>query len=131
MSYVYRVVVDKWPTPDGQPFTAQTLEFWEEIVSQWNDGVPDPAIPAWLPNLRLYVPTRPDAMVEAPEYTRWIGYNGDPQTGDPGYTVIFVPAAPTRRFFSPNGVSAMCRQLREWSCEAHVERARVGEWEKP
>lgn len=120
--YVYRLVVDRWPTEDGRPFTEQTHEFWEQIVNDYSNGVG----PAWLPDdLSPYGA----GSMDPAKHTHWVGYEDEADTGWSGSTIIHVPVAPTRRFFTGATVIAMCMQLREWGCTAHVERAEVGAWE--
>lgn len=125
---VYRLVVDKWPTDDGQPFTDQDPEFWERIIECRNlsnhQGHSECVCPEWLPDdLTAYIGFDP------PSFTHWLGDNGDPHIGDPGYTLIWLPFAPTRRFFTRTRLEAAAKQLRAWGCTAHVEFAYVGEWE--
>jgi hypothetical protein len=120
--FVYRLVVDHWPTPDGEPFTDQSPEFWEQVVDDYANGVG----PAWLPaDLSPYG----ESALDPANYTHWVGDPGEPDVGWSGSTLIHVPIAPTRRFFSRGPVVAMAKQLREWGCRAHVERAPVGDWE--
>lgn len=140
--YVYRLVVDYWPTPDGKPFADQPLNWWEVVAAcaTGNHADPDCGCPAWLPReLTNYLP-RPagfdyPSYLDPPKYTRRIGDDGETPDyatgypGAPGYDVIAVPVAPTRRFMQHSGPAAMAKQLREWGCRAHVERAEVGEWE--
>lgn len=121
--YVWRLVVDHWPTPNGQPFTEQSIEFWEQVINDYSNGVG----PRWLPDdLSPYA----DGAFDPPRYIHHVGYAEEPDTGYPGSTLIWVPIAPTRRFFSRGPVTAMAKQLRNWGCRAHIERARVSdEWE--
>ncbi|MDP7732114.1 MULTISPECIES: hypothetical protein [Mycobacterium] len=48
--YVYRLVVDHWPTPDGKPFADQPLNWWEVIAAcaSSKHADPDCACPTWL-----------------------------------------------------------------------------------
>ena len=120
--FVYRLVVDRWPTPDGRPFTEQTTEFWEQVVEDYSNGVG----PAWLPaDLSPYA----ESALDRARYVHWVGDPGEPDVGWPGSTLIYVPIAPTRRFFTRSTVVAMCKQLRAWGCTAHMEIAEIGPWE--
>ena len=51
--YVYRLVVDKWPTDDGRPFIDQGQEFWENIADcaerPNHNGHSECERPEWLP----------------------------------------------------------------------------------
>ncbi len=144
--YVYRLVVDKWPTGDGRPFIDQGQEFWEQIAecaAQPNhNGHSDCECPEWLPDddaLRPYLLKPHDfdtpAHLAPPPFCRRIydpGEPGDYSTGypgDPGYEIIAVPHATTCRRFQRAGLVAAAQQLRAWGCTAQVERAEVGAWE--
>ena len=121
--HVYRLVVDHWPTPDGQPFAEQTYEFWEQVVDDYANGVG----PGWLPDdLSPYA----EGALNPARHTRWVGEEGEPDVGWDGSTLINVPVSPVRRFFSRGPVAAMAKQLREWGCTVHIERAEIGEWEQ-
>lgn len=120
--YVYRLVVDKWPTPNERPFADQTIEFWEKVIEDHAKGDG----PAWLPvDLSSY-----RQGLQPAKYTRWFGEEGEPDVGWSASTLICVPIAPTRRFFTRSTVVSMCEQLREWGCRAHIERAAVSDWEE-
>lgn len=143
--FVYRLVVDSWPTADGRPFAEQPQEFWEEIAQcagrPNHAGNSDCECPEWLPDDADLAPylVKPagfdyHAFIDPPRFCRIIADPGDSPDyatgypGDPGYLIIAVPAAPTRRFMQRSGPAAMCKQLREWGCTAHVERAECGPW---
>jgi hypothetical protein len=139
--YVYRLVVDKWPTADGKPFVDQPLEWWELVVDAWSrmragDMAAD--YPEWMPDdLMPYLPCKPGfdypAHLDPPKFTHRVGDDGEPREpgypGCPGYDVLAVPAATPRRRFQSAGLIAAAKQLRQWGCRAHVERAEVGKWE--
>lgn len=143
--YVYRLVVDSWPTEDGRPFVVQSDEFWEAIAACAEQGHADPECecPDWLPDLSRLRPYLahpatydcPREVIQPPRFTRVLGVGyepGDPVTGYggcPDTVVMAIPVAHARRFLQSAGPVAMSVQLREWGCCAHVERAQLGAWE--
>ncbi len=146
--FVYRLVVDKWPTEDGRPFTEQGQEFWEAVAEcaarPNHQGHSECACPEWLPDDDTLAPylVKPagfdyHAYIEAPAHCQTVCDPGDSPDystgypGDPGYLIIAVPYATPRRRFQRAGLEAACKQLCEWGCTAHVERAEVGAWETP
>ncbi|OMB79254.1 hypothetical protein [Mycolicibacterium conceptionense] len=144
--YVYRLVVDHWPTDDGRPFAEQPQEFWERItecVDRPNhQGHSECECPEWLPSdddLAPYL-VKPSGFdyheyLDPPKFCKTIADPGEPgdyatgYPGTPGYLIIAVPAATPRRRFQRAGLVAAAEQLRAWGCTAHVERAEVGAWE--
>lgn len=136
--YVYRLVVDKWPTADGKPFVDQPLDWWEQVVDYFHNPVGENPTPEWLPDISPYLDDPGDCWTSAnwyntPRFTRILGDPGEPQErdypGSPGYNVIAVPIAPTRRFMQKSTPVKIAEQLRQWGCVVHVERAELGEWE--
>lgn len=136
--YVYRLVVDKWPTEDGRPFIDQPLHWWERLADACQGGQPGFVLPSWLPaDMTPYLPCRGGfdypGYLDPPPFCRRVGDPGEPPErdypGSPGYDVIAVPHATTRRRFQRAGLRSAAEQLRAWGCTAHVERAELGAWE--
>ncbi|WP_109527286.1 MULTISPECIES: SPRY domain-containing protein [Nocardia] len=136
--YVWRLVVDKWPTENGEPFASQGFEYWETVVNAFRLGE---SIPDWLPAdfgdwvtptaaevendvFAVAIPDRVGYSIEwsdAPDYVT--GYGGD------GEHLMNVPHTNGRRRFSKHPVANRLADLLAWGCEAHIERAPIGEWE--
>lgn len=129
--YVWRLVVDHWPTPDGEPFADQGFDFWHDIVTEWSTGLRE--VPEWVPDLDPWLVDNSPESPGGPHPGRMIFASDPPDysTGYPGsYEYLMnVPSAPTRRFFTRNTVAQMRDTLIEWGCKAHIERAEQGEWE--
>ncbi|WP_195168443.1 hypothetical protein [Mycobacteroides abscessus] len=139
--YIYRVVVDEWPTKDGMPFIDQDWRWWEQIVDYFHNPEGDDPSPAWLPDITGYLEDPGDEWTPAgwgnkPRFTRLVCEPGDEPDYPNGYRgyddqpVIAVPIAPARRFMQRAQPDAAAKQLREWGCKAHVERAALGDWEE-
>lgn len=137
--YVYRLIVDHWPTQDGKPFTEQPWEWWDEIVRYFHNPLGDDPTPEWVPDISAYIEDPGDSWTPphlyAPPFSRIIvepGEDPERETGYAGYRsrqIIAVPVAPTRRFLQRSTPLKIAGQLREWGCTAHVERALLGAWE--
>lgn len=132
--FVFRLVVDSWPTEDGRPFNEQGFDYWKNIVERWSDGNHDEPCPDWVPDLSEWLVDQGDPYgpsTPRPGYRIVFDDPPDRLTGYPGYPeyLMNVPAAPTRRFFTYATVAAMRDTLRQWGCAAHVERAQLGDWE--
>lgn len=144
--FVYRLVVDHWPTENGEPFVDQPQEFWEQIAkcasNPNHQGHSECECPEWLPvgdELTPYLLKPADfdtpAYLDPPSFCRRIFDPGDSPDystgygGTPGYDIIAVPNATPRRRFQRAGLVAAAEHLRRWGCTAHVERAELGAWE--
>ena len=143
--YVYRLVVESWPTADGQPFVDQDDEFWEAIAACARGGHESECrCPVWLPPLAALRPYLahpatydcPAEVIAPPRYTRVLTVCYEPYEPENGYRgcagtqVMALPIAQTRRFMQRANPAAMAEQLRAWGCRAYVERAEVGPWER-
>ena len=132
--HVYRLVVDRWPTPDGQPFRDQPVEFWEGVVDAWVNARSDD-VPPWLPDdFESWLPDDGPFGVQPsshPGFTFSYSEDPEPQTGYAGYftPLVTVPCAVTRRFFTSRIPLERLATLCKWGCAAHVERAQIGDWE--
>jgi hypothetical protein len=137
--YVYRLIVDHWPTADGEPFIDQPWEWWDQIVKYFHNPVGDDPNPDWLPDISGHIEDPGDywtpPQLYAPPFTRIIAEPGEDPEHDTGYAgypprpIIAVPVAPTRRFFQRSTPLKIAQQLREWGCRAHIERAQLSDWE--
>lgn len=136
--YVYRLVVDSWPTENGEPFAYQGYDFWESIVEAHRAGEP---VPSWLPaDFGEWVAPDPDEVAgdpfastspkrsgysiawhDAPDYAT--GYGGE------GHLLMNVPHATRMRRFSKSSLLPRLEDLRAWGCEVRIECAPIGEWE--
>jgi hypothetical protein len=127
---VWRLVVDYWPTPDGEPFAAQGFDFWHDITVEFSSAGD---VPQWLPDIGPWlVDNSPSSLSSPPRGHMVVDHDPpDPTCGYPGYPTYLmnVPAAPTRRFFTRATVAGLRDTLIEWGCKAHIERAEVGSWE--
>lgn len=126
--YVYRLVVDSWPTENGQSFVDQGFDFWAAIVNALENGEP---VPDWLPkDLDRWLP-KSGYLGERHGYLISDGEDDDWETGYKGWRedVIYVPHVRTKRHLTLGRLPARLEDLRAWGCKAHIERARVGEWE--
>ncbi len=125
--FVWRLVVDSWPTENGEPFARQGFDYWDEIARAFENNEP---VPSWLPDLRPWL-AHGDESPQRDGYA--IAYDDppDPRTGYPGFPeyVMNVPSAPTRTYLSRSSVAGRLADLLAWGCEAHIERAPIGEWE--
>ncbi|MEU2106426.1 hypothetical protein [Nocardia sp. NPDC019255] len=126
---MFRLVVDSWPTENGQPFFAQGFDYWAEIVHAHRAGEP---LPTWLPSdLWRWIDDGPAELVEKSGYVIADYDPPDYASGYPGFSerLITVPHATARRYFSRSSLVGRLNDLRAWGCEAHIERAPIGEWE--
>lgn len=124
--YVYRLVVKSWPTENGEPFFLQGFDYWAGIVNAFEEGGP---VPAWLPaDFKRWLWNDPNAK----QFGYLIGdYEPASFDGDPGADerLLYVPHATNRRYFSKAGLPERLADLVSWGCEAHIERALIGDWE--
>lgn len=106
--YAYRVVIDKYPTPDGKPFTDQDRDVWDQV------GEPD--APDWLPG--------------AGAMSIW-HFAGRDEVGawEEGYNVPNLAKQQTRTFSRSTAAHRLARVM-ALGCEAHVERASLGSAER-
>lgn len=135
--YVYRIVVDSWPTEDGKPFAAQGFDYWEKVVDAFHAGE---SIPSWLPdNFGEWVtpPEDEDDPFSGSSSPKRMGHAvayyeaHEPETGYGGYShhLLNVPHANRRRRFNKSALTDRLADLRAWGCVARIERAPIGEWE--
>ncbi|MGW5519081.1 hypothetical protein [Nocardia africana] len=125
--YVWRLVVDSWPTENGLPFSDQDFDYWAGIVNAFQAGEP---VPSWLPDdFEQWIWTDPNGIQRG--YLVGDYEPADWQGGDPGWDerLLCVPYATSKRYFTPASLPARLADLRAWGCEAHIERAAIGEWE--
>ena len=124
VQYVYRIVVDSWPTENGKPFTAQGFQYWEKVVDAFRTGEP---VPSWLPAdfVDWLTPDDRDEIFGSGIPAKW------------GYSVIDhcdehlmnVPRSIRVRRFSEASLTDRLADLLAWGCVARIERAPIGEWE--
>ncbi|WP_043736173.1 hypothetical protein [Nocardia asiatica] len=99
--YVYRVVVDSYPTLDRRPFTAQNPDVWGLV------GTPD--APVWLPGEQAM---RPWLRTSAE-------HDGEAYYTAPDFSGRFTRCRTARRWLG---------WALDLGCTAHLERARIGEF---
>lgn len=117
--YAYRLVVDKWPTPDGRPFAEQPLEYWERIVAAYHNRTGGYSYPEWLPA----------------DIGPWLA-DGNDSPSRPGHPIfdetghlLNVPAVPRhRRSLTRPTAARRAEDLMDWGCSVRIERALLGEW---
>ena len=120
--FIYRIVVDRWPTDNGAPFTEQSAEYWEAIVDQHHD--PKAWQYSWVPDLDPCLYDRDDfGALEYPEErgAMILGTNGQP--------LLNVPSLTRRQFFARHAAAWRLDQLHRWGVQARIERAPIGGWE--
>ena len=125
-AYVYRITVDKYPTPDGRAFIDCSDSFWAQQVYAWANPN-DAEVEAWLPD----------------SFGEWI-YNYDEWPGEPakigrticenhdGNTVplLKVPFTRRRHWLSSSTARGIVAGLREWGAEVRLERCPLESWEE-
>ncbi|MDH6284047.1 hypothetical protein [Prescottella agglutinans] len=104
---VYRVVVDTWPTPDGNPFSEQDPEVWE-----W---VGHPEAPKWLPSEEAMGP-----------WHRSVYKDDDPW--EIGYEEYVAPNVDTRRCLARKTADRRLDAAQALGVTAHIESAPIGGW---
>ncbi|MEV4127102.1 hypothetical protein [Nocardia sp. NPDC049707] len=127
--YVWRLVVDFWPTENGKPFAEQGFDYWARIVNALKGGEP---VPDWMPkDLDRWLPDS-GYLGERHGYLICDGDDGDWETGYPGWRqdMLYVPYVSSKRYLTRGRLPARLEELRAWGCDAHIERAEMGEWEK-
>ncbi|MFD6677513.1 hypothetical protein ACFWDA_24530 [Rhodococcus zopfii] len=129
-NYVYRVTVDKYPTPDGRPFIDQSDEFYMEQVylhANPNEG----EMADWLPDSFdewIYG----DASIESSGEPAKIGrtlFDGDDDYAGPGAPILKVPFTRRRHWLSASTARGIVAGLREWGAEVRLERCPLNAWE--
>lgn len=126
--YVWRLVVDSWPTENGEPFYAQGFDYWKDIVNAFEAGEP---VPTWLPaNFKQWL-WNDDPSGEQHGYLIGDYEPADWQGGDPGWDerLLYVPHATTKRYLTRASLPNRLKDLLAWGCEARIERAEIGSWE--
>ena len=122
---VHRLVIDSWPTPDGQPFSAQDEDMWAEAVEHWAGNF-DAAWPSWLPeslDITEWLPT--DGSYGHQE---WPAKTGSP-IGEYDDLVMNVPRVPRRmHYFSKSAAQKVLAVLAEWGVIGHIESSEPIVW---
>ncbi|SIE60164.1 Uncharacterised protein [Mycobacteroides abscessus subsp. abscessus] len=131
--YIYRVVVDDWPTEDGMPFIDQDWRWWEQIVDYFHNPEGDDPSPAWLPDITEYLEDpgdewTPAGWVNKPRFTRLVCEPGDEPDYPNGCRVrlgpLHEPAGRSDRH-GDHAPGALCIPTRA----AVLPRAALGDWE--
>ena len=120
--FIYRIVIDRWPTDNGAPFTEQTSEYWEKLVERHLD----PAWPhhSWVPDLEPWLyDVDSFGSIQHPEGqgAMILDTNGQP--------LLNVPALYRRQFFARHAAASRLKQLEIWGVQAQIQRAPIGDWE--
>ncbi|PTR42050.1 hypothetical protein C8K38_111219 [Rhodococcus sp. OK611] len=118
--YVYRITVDRYPTPGGQPFTDLDDGFWEDQVYAHSNPEAG-GFAEWLPNSFgewLYA----DEWPGEPEKIGRTIFGGDAP-------LLKIPVCRRRHWLSASTARGVVAGLREWGCEVRLERCRIDEWE--
>lgn len=126
--YVWRIVVDSWPTDNGDSFVAQGFDFWADVADALKNGG---SVPSWLPaDMDRWLPGS-GYLGERHGYLIFDGEDGDWEVGDPGWRtdLLYVPHTSGRRYFSKSGLAGRVADLIAWGCKARIERAPIGDWE--
>lgn len=126
--WVYRITVDKYPTPDGRPFIDQSESFYMEQV--YLHANPDEGEMApWLPESFgewIYTDEYPS---EPAKVGRTIWDGGDEYHGNSGHPILKVPFTRRRHWLSASTARGIVAGLREWGAEVRLERCPLDAWE--
>jgi hypothetical protein len=115
--FLYRIVIDTWPTPDGQPFDRQPATAYAQAIKSWHDDSGDTLFPAWMERI--------DWSLHLKRY-------GDPLPGVWMSTrddiVFTVPAHRRAHFLSPTAARDTLARLQAWGAHGHIERSDPITW---
>ncbi len=126
-AYVYRITVDKYPTPDGRPFVDQSVMFWADIIDRHlNTGTDDN--PDWVPaNLEEWL-----FLDTGDPYQRFVEPDRIGRTiiDDTRMPMLNVPVARRRHWLSASTARGIVAGLRQWGAEVRLERCPIESWEE-
>lgn len=107
----YRLVVESWPTPDGEP--------WQRTYGlTGNDG----PIPEWLSG---YVET----ILRTPWQERdWRLYDRIKEDVDRDTMGVLMPVPRRKVMLSASGTHSLARHMRAFGAVVHVHRSRPIDW---
>ncbi|KDQ01723.1 hypothetical protein EN35_20125 [Rhodococcus qingshengii] len=98
---VFRVIVDKWPTPDGMPFDEQDIDWCE----------------------------RPDWMPETAPLDEWYRSGGhhyqDGRDMGPDWEETIAPSWRRWKWWSKSSAYKRVRELKLYGVKAHIETGTV------
>ena len=114
---VYRIVVESWPTPDGEP--------WARYYGQ-GSAVPNHIIPAWLME-------RLETATESP-WNVWGRTAGDriidrtKRDDADDIAGVLMPLPKRRNYLSAAGVSELAKDMRAFGAEVRVIASEPVAW---
>jgi hypothetical protein len=122
MSRIRRIVIDKWPTPDGRPFDRQPLMDYAATITEWTHRASIGEARQWMAGIdwekHLKVPGRPDPLPGV-----WLNA--------PGGVSFTVPAHRRVLFFSFQAALIRLDYLRAWGAIGHIETSDPVTWPAP
>lgn len=118
---VYRLQVEEWPTPDGQP--------WARYYGA-DAAVPDDEFPTWL---------KPILAVGVEVYDRWNREDSpakriaerlkmDDRTGDYELVGVLMPKPKRRNYLSASGAQELAKDMRAFGAVVRVVASKPVEW---
>jgi hypothetical protein len=117
--FLYRIVVDTWPTPDGQPFDKQPAHAYAQAIDAWHGGRGTPEHIAWMSRIDW-----------AKHLARW--QQPDPLPGvwfvDTEGRRFTVPQHRRAHFLNPTGARTALSTLQSWGAHGHIERSDPITW---
>lgn len=106
---VYRIVVDSWPTPDGEP--------WARYYGV-NAAVPNHAIPEWLTPRLESAKASPWNVWERTAGDRIIARIKRDEADD--ISAVLMPKPKRRNYLSASGASELAKDMRAFGAEVRV-----------
>lgn len=120
--YVYRLVVDSWPTPDGKPwarFYGTGAQAPNHVIPEWLRPLLDDAVPL----IYAYGKETPRHRVAA--RLKWDDHAGYDEGELMG---VLMPRVSRAHYLSASGAHELARDLRAFGAVVRVIRSARVEW---
>jgi hypothetical protein len=118
--FLYRIVVDTWPTPDGQPFDKQPPADYARAIDAWSNPNAAADCPDWMAGIDWGERVREPGESE-PLPGVWL------ITPD-RRTAFTVPAHRRAHYLNPTAARTALAALQAWGAHGHIERSDPITW---
>lgn len=109
---VYRIIVDEWPTPDGEPWARLYGPAYNTYGRE--DDVLQPAVPEWL-------------LERVCRSRDWRVLNRVIED-DHGEVSVVMPKPKRKHYLSASGAHELARNMEAFGAKVRVQRSKPVEW---